>query len=85
MPVHRSFVAVVVVLLCVTVRAGAQEGADWTAVTMAREGSWDVETAESQSQAIGIAIRDCRAMSTGQGDCGAEFTTIKGGWTLAFR
>jgi hypothetical protein len=56
---------------------------DWTVVTIARHGSWGVATASSQSQAIAMAIRDCKAMAETPSDCGAMFTTIRGGWTLA--
>jgi hypothetical protein len=56
---------------------------EWTVVTMARDGSWGVANDASMSRAISAAIRDCRAMSAGQNDCGAEFTTIRKGWTLA--
>jgi hypothetical protein len=56
---------------------------DWTVVTMARNGSWGIATAPSQGPAIGSAIHDCKAMSLGQSDCGAQFTTIRAGWTIA--
>ena len=56
---------------------------DWTVVTIARDGSWGVATAASQGQAIASAIHDCKAMSVGQSDCGAQFTTIRVGWTIA--
>jgi hypothetical protein len=65
------------------VPANASDEEDWTVVTMARNGSWGVATDASMGRAIFVAIRDCRAMSTGQNDCGAEFTTIRRGWTLA--
>jgi hypothetical protein len=61
----------------------AQEDLDWTVATIAGDGSWGVATAETQSRAIADAIRDCRKMSSVQNDCGAKFTTIRSGWTLA--
>jgi len=56
---------------------------DWTVVTMARDGSWGIATAALQGPAIASAIHDCKAMSSGQSDCGAQFTTIRAGWTIA--
>ena len=56
---------------------------DWTVVTLARNGSWGVATDGSQLQAIAAAVRDCKAMSAGKSDCGAQFTTVGAGWTIA--
>ena len=78
---HDFFVG----LLSAIVAADAGEDLDWTAVTVARDGSWGVATTGSQSQAIAAGIRNCRAMSLAGSDCGAELTTIRGGWTLALR
>jgi hypothetical protein len=54
-----------------------------TVVTMARDGSWGVGTAGSHGPAIAAAIRDCRAMSGGPSDCGAQFITSRGNWVIA--
>jgi hypothetical protein len=55
----------------------------WTAVTMARNGSWGVGTSHRITNAITRAIRDCQAMAGAGSDCGAEFTTIQHGWSIA--
>lgn len=54
-----------------------------TVVTLARDGSWGVATASSQGPAIAAAVRDCQAMAGGPSDCGAQFTTTRGGWVVA--
>lgn len=54
-----------------------------TVVTLSRDGAWGVATAHSQGPAIAAAIRDCRAMAAGPSDCGAQFTTTRGGWVVA--
>ena len=54
-----------------------------TLVTLARDGAWGVAAAASQGPAIAAAIRDCRAMAAGPSDCGAQFTTTRGGWAVA--
>ena len=56
---------------------------DWTVVTMGRDGSWGVGTHSLLSQALAGAIRTCNAMAKQSIDCGAQFTTTKGGWTVA--
>ena len=57
--------------------------ADWTAVTLARDGSWGVGTHASQGVAIATAIRSCKSMSLAPNDCGSLLSTIRGGWSLA--
>ena len=56
---------------------------DWTAVTLARDGSWGLGNERSQPEAIATAICNCRTVSGPQSDCGAQFTTANGGWTVA--
>jgi hypothetical protein len=62
--------------------AVAQHEAEWTVVTLARDGSWGTATSELQSRALASALRKCEAMSDGQSDCGAEITSVRNGWTL---
>src|SRR5258705_13789713 len=83
--VYKILIVLFGIFWVATVSVGASDEEDWTVVTIARDGSWGIATASPQSQAIAIAIRACKAMSNGQNDCGAEFTTIKRGWTLALR
>jgi hypothetical protein len=63
--------------------ASAADGAGWTVATLARNGSWGVATETSLARAIGLAVGRCKAMSVAPSDCGAQFTTIRAGWTLA--
>ena len=58
---------------------------DWTVVTMARDGSWGVGVDRHIAGAIAAAIRECRAMSSGGSDCGAEFAASRGGWIIGVR
>src|SRR5215813_3632251 len=57
--------------------------ADWTAVTLARDGSWGVGTHSSQAAAIATAIRSCKSTFPTANDCGSLLSTIRGGWSLA--
>ena len=57
--------------------------ANWTVVTLARDGSWGVASANSQPQAIAEAIKACRAMAGPSDDCGAQFVAARGGWVIA--
>jgi len=70
-------------LLSVTIPVKAGELDELTVVTMAQDGSWGVGTAGSHGPAIAAAIHDCRAMSGGPSDCGAQFITSRGGWVIA--
>lgn len=70
-------------VLSVTIPAKAVELDELTLVTMAQDGSWGVGTAGSHGPAIAAAIHDCRAMSGGPSDCGAQFITSRGGWVIA--
>ena len=69
-------------LLCASSPIHAAEDT-WTVATMARDGSWGVATAASQTLGIAAAIRACKAMAATQNDCGAYLTTTRGDWTLA--
>ena len=70
-------------LLAATIPATALDLDEMTVVTMAGDGSWGVATGGSQGQAIAAAIRDCKAMAAAPSDCGAQFTTTRGGWVVA--
>jgi hypothetical protein len=54
-----------------------------TVLTLSRDGSWGTATDTSVSRAIAFAIRDCKAMSQRVLGCGAMFTTVRAGWSLA--
>jgi hypothetical protein len=58
---------------------------DWMVVTMARDGSWGVGIDGHMAGANAAAIRECRAMSSGGSDCGAEFAATRGGWIIGLR
>jgi hypothetical protein len=57
---------------------------NWTAVTVGRL-SWGAAAAPSLSEAIALAIRDCRSRTARPSDCGAEIKTIRTGYVLAMR
>jgi len=65
-----------------SVRGEPSPGEGWTVATLARDGSWGVATETSLAHAIGTAVARCKAMAFPQSDCGAQFTTIRTGWTL---
>jgi hypothetical protein len=54
-----------------------------TVLTLARDGAWGTATETSTSRAIAYAIRDCKAMSRRTLGCGALFTTVRSGWSIA--
>jgi hypothetical protein len=54
-----------------------------TALTLARDGAWGTATETSTGRAIAHAIRDCKAMSRHALGCGAMFTTVRSGWSVA--
>jgi hypothetical protein len=54
-----------------------------TVLTLARDGAWGTATETSTSQAIAFAIRDCKTKSRRLLGCGAMFTTIRSGWSVA--
>ena len=85
--------SIVLVMLAITlfsvastvVHADEPWDRDWTVVTMARDGSWGVGIDGHMAAANAAAIRECRAMSSGGSDCGAELATTRGGWILGYR
>jgi hypothetical protein len=54
-----------------------------TVLTLAPDGSWGTATDDNTGRAIAAAIRDCKAMSRRATSCGAKFTTVFKGWSLA--
>jgi hypothetical protein len=66
-----------------SLRAEPSTGEGWTVATLARDGSWGVATEASLAHAIGMAVSKCKAMAVPRSDCGAQFSTIRTGWTLA--
>ena len=55
-----------------------------TVLTLARDGAWGTATDSDVGRAIAAAIRDCKAMSSRRiNSCGARFTTVFRGWSLA--
>src|SRR5262249_28165923 len=54
-----------------------------TVLTMARGGAWGTATETSTSRAIALAIRNCQTMSRSLLGCGAMFTTVRSGWSVA--
>jgi hypothetical protein len=77
----RHYAVLLGAVLLSTVQCPASDH-DWTVVTMARDGSWGVGTHSLLSRAIAGAVRNCNAMAKQPTDCGAQFTTTKGGWTV---
>lgn len=57
----------------------------WTVVTMAPDGSWGVASEAYIYQAIAGAVAHCRHSSGPATGCGAQFTVIRAGWTIALR
>jgi hypothetical protein len=57
----------------------------WTVVTMAPDGSWGAASEAYIYQAIAKAVSNCRKMSRHAIGCGAQFTVIRAGWTIALR
>ena len=78
----RIFALLLAIPLLLPVPLAAQQESEWTVVTLARDGSWGVGTAEHYGPALASALRKCEAMSDGQSDCGAEVTAVRQGWTL---
>ena len=56
---------------------------DLTVLTLAGDGSWGTATDSDTGQAIAAAIRNCKAMSRRINSCGAKFTTVFSGWSVA--
>ena len=61
----------------------AAEEANWTVLTVARNGSWGIASARTQGEAIADALLRCRAMTGDASDCGAEFVAFRSGVALA--
>lgn len=58
---------------------------DWVAVTVAQNGTWGVATHQNLTRAMIQAIRECSRKSGPMGnDCGAEITTVRAAWSLAY-
>lgn len=58
---------------------------DWVALTVAQNGTWGAATNANLTRAMMQAIRDCARKSGPAGnDCGAEITTVRASWSLAF-
>jgi hypothetical protein len=58
---------------------------DWVALTVARNGTWGAATNANLTRAMMQAIRDCMRKSAAAGnDCGAEITTVRASWSLAY-
>lgn len=56
---------------------------DMTVLTLASDGAWGAATETYANRAIVLAIRACKAMSKRELGCGAKFTTIRAGWSVA--
>ena len=54
-----------------------------TVLTLASDGAWGTATEYPTGRAIALAIRDCKAMSRRVLGCGAKFTTVRAGWSVA--
>ncbi|MGV3633611.1 MAG: hypothetical protein ACO1NY_04630 [Pseudorhodoplanes sp.] len=52
---------------------------------MAPDGSWGAASEAYIYQAIAKAVANCRRMSRHAIGCGAQFTVIRAGWTIALR
>ena len=63
--------------------AGGVFGEAVTVLTMARGGAWGTATETSTSRAIALAIRNCQVMSQSPLGCGAMYTTVRSGWSVA--
>jgi hypothetical protein len=88
-PIFRLPVVLVTLLLGLTTSTQAQNdgtivlGQAVTVLTLAGDGAWGTATEASTGRAIAFAIRDCKAMSQRPLGCGAMFTTIHAGWSVA--
>jgi hypothetical protein len=58
---------------------------DWTAATMAPDGSWGTATETTAGSALGEAIGNCRRKSTAKIGCGAQTRVIRAGWIVGLR
>jgi hypothetical protein len=85
--VLRAFL-LAVLLGTVPGRAGGSEiesAERWTVLTLASDGSWGTATDAHIGRAIAFARRNCRLMSERSNSCGAKFTSIRAGWSIAVR
>jgi hypothetical protein len=58
---------------------------DWVALTVAQNGTWGAASNANLTRAMMQAIRDCARKSGSVGnDCGAEITTVRASWSLAY-
>ncbi len=58
---------------------------DWVAMTVAQNGAWGLAVNANVTRAMVGAIQDCRRKSASVGnDCGAEITTVRAAWTIAY-
>jgi hypothetical protein len=58
---------------------------EFTVLTMAPDGAWGAATDSHIHVAIHQALSDCTAMSGKELGCGADLTTVRGGWSLGIR
>jgi hypothetical protein len=58
---------------------------DFTVLTIAPDGAWGAATDSRIHTAIHLALSDCQAMSGKELGCGADLTTVRGGWSLGIR
>jgi hypothetical protein len=58
---------------------------DFTVLTMAPDGAWGAATDSHIHVAIHQALSNCTAMSGKELGCGADLTTVRGGWSLGIR
>jgi hypothetical protein len=57
----------------------------WTVLTLAYDGSWGTATDDYITRAIAFARRNCQLMAERPNSCGAKFTSIRHGWSIAVR
>jgi hypothetical protein len=87
----RRVLVFMVCALIIGVSAGRTASADddWqkdvTVLTIAPDGTWGVATDAFVSRAIALAIADCKRKYQREIGCGHRLTSIRAGWSLAFR
>jgi hypothetical protein len=62
--------------------AQAPSDAQWTVLTVSRDGAWGVATAPSQGEAVDGAWQQCRSKASEDNDCGAELLAYRRGWSV---
>ena len=65
-------------------QSGREWEHDWVVLTVARNGAWGKAVSGSLMRAMVQAISECRRKSGTSGDCGAEITTVRASWSLAY-